>query len=152
MKLENGITQTKALINNFEKLVYDIMLTSSCLTKNQSDALKPFGLTVQQYNVLKVLKELDGKSASVKLLTEHMIDKMSNASRLVDKLINKKLVVKVESDNDRRMVDVKATKKGLEILDMASKSLNFTINKNTKYLSEVEAIQLSDLLDRLRND
>ncbi len=99
-----------------------------------------------------MLKALDGKSASVKLLTEHMIDKMSNASRLVDKLITKKLVVKVESDNDRRMVDVKATKKGLEILEMASKSLNFTISKNTKYLSEIEALQLSDLLDRLRND
>jgi DNA-binding MarR family transcriptional regulator len=86
----------------------------------------------------------------VKLLTEHMVDKMSNASRLVDKLISKKLVSKVESFNDRRMVDVKVTKKGLEILDVASKSLTHSISKNTTALSEMEVLQLSDLLDRLR--
>jgi DNA-binding MarR family transcriptional regulator len=150
MNLENENNQFDSDPIVYEKVVFNIMLTSSCLNKKQSDALKPFGLTVQQYNILRILKNFEGKSASVKLLTEHMVDKMSNASRLVDKLISKKLVSKVESFNDRRMVDVKVTKKGLEILDVASKSLTHSISKNTTALSEMEVLQLSDLLDRLR--
>ena len=150
MNLENENNQFESYPSSYEKVVFNIMLTSSCLNKKQSDALKPYGLTVQQFNILRILKNLEGKSASVKLLTEHMVDKMSNASRLVDKLISKKLVSKVESNNDRRMVDVKVTKKGLDILEIASKSLSNSISKNTNALSEIEVLQLSDLLDRLR--
>ena len=116
MKLEQEINQQKPFKNNFQKATINIMFTASWLGKKQADLLKPFDLTIQQYNILRILRGMQGEPATVKLLTARMIDKMSNASRLVDKLLLKELVRREECQDDRRRVDIFITEKGLDFL------------------------------------
>jgi DNA-binding MarR family transcriptional regulator len=84
--------------------------------QKQQELLKPFGLTVQQYNVLRILKGQQGNPMTVLAITERMLDKMSNASRLVDKLLEKKLVLRRECPQDRRAVDILILPAGLDLL------------------------------------
>ena len=88
--------------------------------------------------------------SSVKLLTERMIDKMSNASRLVDKLEAKKLVQRIESGADRRRVDVFITPAGLQLIETASVAVEDRLHKDMELLSEEEAFRLNELLDKMR--
>ncbi len=120
MKIEKEINQKKPFKNQLQKVSINIMFTASWINKVQQDVLKAHDLTVQQYNILRILRGMDGEPATIKLLTERMIDKMSNASRLVDKLLLKELVKRDECKNDRRRVDIYITEKGLHTLEVAS--------------------------------
>ena len=114
------------------------------------DVLKPYDLTLQQYNVLRILRGHYPKPITVIGIIERMLDKMSNASRLVDKLLLKKLVIRHECPNDRRAVDILITQKGLDVLTELDSMQKFWEEK-LYGLSEAEANQLSDLLDKMRN-
>lgn len=150
MKIELEINQQKPFKNDYQKAFVNIMFTASWLSKKQSDAIKPFDLTIQQYNILRILRGLQGEPATIKLLTERMIDKMSNASRLVDKLLAKNYVRRDECREDRRRVDIFITQKGLDILDESSEVLGqLFFDKNIEIISE-EITLLNDLLDKLR--
>ena len=118
MKLEEAIQQTK-FISEHQKVHLNILFSASWLSQRSIAILKPYGLTWQQFNVLRILRGRHPEPATVKLLTERMIDKMSNASRLVDKLLAKGLVVRVTSKEDRRRVDVSITDSGLKLLEEA---------------------------------
>ncbi len=135
---------------NFQKFVTNVFLTSSWLNKKQSDVLKKFDLTLQQFNILKILKGLNGESATIKLLTEKMIDKMSNTSRLVDKLLVKELVRREECQNDRRRVDIFITEKGLNLLQQASDILDSLFKDSNIELSEEQILILNNLLEKIR--
>jgi DNA-binding MarR family transcriptional regulator len=150
MSIEKDINQQKPLSNNYLKAYVNIMYTASWINKRQSDALKQFDLSIQQYNILRILRGMAGEPATVKLLTERMIDKMSNASRLVDKLLAKNYVKRIECTFDRRRVDIFITDKGQEILELSSLSLDKVLLDSKQELSLDEAAQLSDLLDKLR--
>ena len=93
-----------------------------------------------------------GKPATVKLLTERMLDKMSNASRLVDKLKEKGLVDRRECPTDRRRVDILITERGLNLLQEASTAVEQDVEATFDQLSSDEADQLSMLLDKLRGE
>jgi DNA-binding MarR family transcriptional regulator len=151
MKIELEINQQKPFKNNYQKASVNIMFTASWLSKKQSDAIKPFDLTIQQYNILRILRGMQGEPATVKLLTERMIDKMSNASRLVDKLLAKNYVRREECREDRRRVDIFITDKGLDILDKASEALDHLFSDKNQKMMPDEASMLSDLLDKLRD-
>ncbi len=112
--------------------------------------LKPYGISLQQFNILRILRGMHPEPASIKLLTERMIDKMSNASRLVDKLAVKGLVVRTGCDSDRRRVDVQITDKGLDLLEEASGIVQTTMHEAFNKLSVEETVLLNDLLDRMR--
>lgn len=129
----------------------NILYTAAWLNMGTNQALKPFGLSLQQFNVLRILRGRAGKPATIKLLTERMLDKMSNASRLVDKLKSKGLVERVECPDDRRRVDIVITAKGLELIELASKAVENVRVDMFDNLSEKEATDLSNLLDKLRN-
>ena len=126
------------------------IFTAAWLNLLTGQTLKPFGLSLQQFNILRILRGRGGKPATIKLLTERMIDKMSNASRLVDKLKEKGFVERRECPSDRRQVDILITDAGLEMIDHASKAVEASQNRIFGNLSEEEAVTLSQLLDKLR--
>jgi len=150
MSIEKDINQQKPFRNNYLKAYVNIMYTASWISKRQSDAIKKYDLSIQQYNILRILKGMSGEPATVKLLTERMIDKMSNASRLVDKLLAKNYVKRIECSFDRRRVDIFITEKGNEILELSSQALESVLSETNQLISTEEAGLLSDLLDKLR--
>jgi len=114
-----------------------------------SKNLKTFGLTLPQFNILRILRGQYPKPATVNLLIERMLDKSSNASRIVDKLLRKNLVVRKTCKKDRRSVDVLITEKGLELLKQTDNK-NEEWKQNYKTLNLKEAKKLYYLLDKLR--
>jgi len=148
MSIEQDIQQ-KSFKDPYQKMVVNLMYTHSWLTAHHSQSLKPFGLTAPQFNVLRILRGQYPQPATVNLIIERMLDKMSNASRLVDKLVAKKLVERHVCPRDRRAVDVCITQKGLDLLAKIDVKMEELQNRY-KTLTEQEANQLSDLLDKLR--
>jgi DNA-binding MarR family transcriptional regulator len=148
MKIEEEIKQLK-FKNVHQKAIINIIYTSNWLNQQHHKMLKPYGISIQQYNILRILKGQYPKPASVNLLIERMLDKMSNASRLVEKLKQKKLVERRECPDDRRQVDVIITNKGLDVLESIDTHM---INLEKKYftINEKEAETVSDILDKLR--
>ncbi|MCG3167289.1 MAG: Transcriptional regulator SlyA [Bacteroidia bacterium] len=147
MKLENEIFQPK-FKSEYQKAALNIIYTCNWFTSQHSAKLKPHGITQQQYNILRILRGQHPKPASIKLLKERMMDKMSDASRLVEKLRIKGLIDRKVCKADRRNVDVIINEKGLELL----KSLDY-LDDNFKQLialNDEEVKQLNDLLDKLR--
>jgi DNA-binding MarR family transcriptional regulator len=148
MKLEKEIQQSK-FQNEFQKLYLNIIYTASWLNLTNTQRLKPFGLSPQQYNILRILRGQYPNSATVTLLTERMLDKNSNASRLVEKLKHKQLVDRCECPEDRRAVNVRITQKGLDLLaklDLTDENIRKDLNR----ITEEEAALVNAVLDKLR--
>lgn len=148
MKLEDEIKQ-KNFRNQYQKLAVNILLTGSWMSFRSYEMLKPFKLTTQQYNILRILRGQYPTPVTVNLLIERMMDKMSNASRIVDRLVAKKLVERKMKAEDRRCVDVIITEKGLKLLKKIEDS-EIKFESNFRTLNEMEAKKLNDLLDKLR--
>jgi len=148
MKIEEEIKQIKWRSEK-QKAVINIIFTANWINQQQSKLLKRFGLTSQQYNVLRILRGQKGNPITVKSINERMLDRMSNVSRLVDKLVNKKLVDRQYCKDDRRRVDIVITKTGLAFLDEIDpliEQLSVTLDGMT----EENAAELNDLLNRVR--
>ena len=148
MRIEDEIQQ-KQFSNANQKAAVNILFTASWLSQKQTRILRPYGLSMQQFNILRILRGMKGKPATVKILTQRMIDRTSNASRLVDKLVNKGWVRRETCEEDRRQLDVYISDKGLEILQAASKAIDEAMPKLIALETE-EAETLSLLLDKLR--
>jgi DNA-binding MarR family transcriptional regulator len=148
MKLEEEIKQ-KNFKDEYEKLVVNILFTGNWMYLVNTNSLKSAGLTLPQYNVLRILRGQHPKPATVNLLIERMLDKSSNASRIVDKLLNKNLVVRKICKKDRRSVDVLITDKGLDMLKQID-GFQEEWRKTFKTLNREEAKNLNNLLDKLR--
>jgi DNA-binding MarR family transcriptional regulator len=149
MRIEEAIQQ-KQFSSSIEKAIVNLLYSHCWLTTQQSQAIRAFDISIQQYNILRILRGQYPKPASVKLLTERMLDKSSNASRLVDKLHLKGMVERRVSTSDRRQVDVVITQRGLHLLEEAGASLQNAFSKIP--LSPQEAGDLSDLLDKMRGN
>lgn len=148
MKIEDEIKQ-KSFKSEFQKAMINILFTSGWLEHKQTQFLKQWGISPQQYNVLRILRGQNNNPITVASIQERMMDKMSNASRLVEKLKQKDLIERKECASDRRQVDIIITKKGLDLL----KKIDTEINNQEKYLkaiSKEEAIELNRILDKLR--
>ena len=115
MSLEEDIKQEK-FNSEYQKLTINIAYTNSYLTNLLNKFLKPYDLSMQQYNVLRILRGQHPNPVSINTITDRMIDKMSNASRLVEKLRKKTMIHRKPCQIDKRQVDVCITTKGLEIL------------------------------------
>ena len=148
MSIENDIKQ-KTFKNLYNKVTVNIMFTSGWLTNSYAKILKPYNLTEQQYNVLEILQKCYPQVATVNYIIEGMIEKMSNASRLVDKLVLKGLVEKVKSKYDLRSVDVILTEKGITLLDKLSKVI-YEHEISTHTLDDNEINILNALLEKLK--
>ena len=148
MRLEDEIKQ-ESFSSEYQKAVLNIAVTSSWLESIFSSHLKPHGLSSQQYNVLRILRGQGDDAISVNDIMSRMIDKMSNASRLVEKLKQKELIERIICEEDRRQVDVKITKKGLILLEKMDKTMDGeNVIKNS--ISQKEATQLSEILEKIR--
>jgi len=148
MKLEDEILQ-KHFRNEYHKAAVNVIYSYNWLVDYQVNLFKPYGITMQQYNILRILRGQYPKPATIKLIKERMLDKMSDASRIVEKLRLKGLVERNICSNDRRNVDVCITDKGLELLSRVDKHDN-EVDAKLSTLNEEEVKQLNDLLDKLR--
>lgn len=148
MEIGKEIKQTK-FKNEYQKLLINILFTSGWLSAKHTSSLKPYGISTQQFNILRILRGQHPKPATVNLLIDRMLDKNSNASRLVEKLRIKKLVDRAVCPDDRRAVNVVITQKGLDLLEELDK-LDLNLSKEMKNISEKEAALISSLLDKLR--
>jgi DNA-binding MarR family transcriptional regulator len=132
------------------KAIVNIIYSGNWMMQQQQELLKPFGLTAQQYNVLRILRGQQNNPMTVLGITERMMDKMSNASRLVDKLLEKKLVLRRECPQDRRAVDVIILPAGLAILEEIDQ-VQLAWEKNFKDISTDKLDQINEILDEIRN-
>lgn len=130
--------RVKALIN--------IKYTANWLDNIGNDILKPFKISVQQYNVLRILRGA-GEAIKVHTVKDRMIQKSPNSTRLMDKLCDKKLIERTRCENDRRVVYVKITDKGLQLLDKIKIG---EFNNHMNVITEEEAKTLNELLDKIR--
>lgn len=148
MKLEQEIKQPK-FRNDFHKLAVNIIYSYNWLVKSQTELFQKFDITGNQFNILRILRGQYPNPATICLLRERMLDKMSDASRLVERLRVKGLVKRELSNEDRRRVDVVITDNGLKLLSEIDK-LNDRQDASFKNLSSAEAKKLNNLLDKLR--
>jgi DNA-binding MarR family transcriptional regulator len=148
MKLESEIVQKK-FQNEYHKAIVNIVYTYNWMVEKQSRQLKPYDISLQQYNILRILRGQYPNPASVKLIKARMLDKMSDVSRLVEKLRIKGLVNRVICPRDRRHVDICITDKGLDLLkDLDPQELE--MEKFMSNLDNKEIEQLNFYLDKLR--
>lgn len=148
MKLEDEIKQKK-FTNEFHKANVNLIFTSTWLNTLHHKIFKKYGISNQQFNILRILRGQNGATVHLKLLTERMLDKMSNTSRLVEKLVQKKLVERSICQDNRRQIDIKLCAKGLELVNEISEELEKKY-KGKQNLSMDEAKELNRLLDKLR--
>ena len=147
-KIEEAIKQSE-FKDSYNKVVVNLLYTHSYLVSFQTAVLRPLDLSPEQYNVLRILRGQQGKPATIAAIQERMLNNMSNASRLVDKLKAKELVKREECPLNRRQVDVVITEKGLALLELLEPQIN-AINKNAIHLEDQELDLLNRLLDKLR--
>ncbi len=148
MKIEDEIKQ-KAFKSEFQKAMINVLFTSGWLEHKQTQFFKQWGISPQQYNVLRILRGQNNNPITVASIQERMMDKMSNASRLVEKLKQKNLIERKECKADRRQVDIVITQKGLDLLSLIDSNMNDQ-EKMMKNISKEEAVELNRLLDKLR--
>lgn len=150
MRIEEAIKQNKPFNSEFQKAIVNLVYTASWWNQVAARLLRPFGISQEQYNILRILRGMADQPATIKTLTERMLDNNSNASRLVEKLKKKALVERLECPMDRRRVDITITAKGLQLLDDTSKFMEIGMHSHLKHLTEAEAQQLNELLDKMR--
>ncbi len=130
--------QVKALIN--------IKYTANWIENKSNGILKPFHISVQQYNILRILRGAK-EAIKVQIVKDRMIEKSPNATRLMDKLCDKKLIERFRCEEDRRAVYVKITSQGLSVLEDVNMDL---VGEAINTLTNEEALELNRLLDKLR--
>ena len=146
--IEEEIKQKK-FNSAHHKMLVNLVYTTNWLNTIQMREFKAFGLSSQQYNILRILRGQGNNAVNLGLIQDRMLDKNSNASRLIEKLRIKKLLERKEAKDDRRQVDISITEKGLELLEKIDVALEHA-EKKYETLSKAEAEALSNLLDKLR--
>ena len=132
--------------NNRVKATLNILYTANWISSHQNTFFKPYGISPQQYNVLRILKGAK-KKLKVQTIKDRMVERSPNATRLMDKLCAKNYIVREHCPNDRRVVYIEISKQGLDFVNQVSEHLKDDLLNN---LTEKEAKQLSDLLDKIR--
>lgn len=132
--------------NNKVKALINIKYTSNWLSSKENDFFKPYGISPQQYNILRILRGAKDR-VKVQIVKDRMIERSPNATRLMDKLCDKNLIERERCEQDRRVVYAKITNQGLELLKNIDDSRTVSFLGN---LTEDEAATLSDLLDKIR--
>lgn len=133
-------------VNIKVKALLNIIYTANWINSHQNAFFKPYGISPQQYNILRILQG-SGEPLKVQIIKDRMIERSPNATRLMDKLCIKNLIERISCPEDRRVVHIQITKNGLVLLNKISKHLKNDMLEN---LTENEAKQLSGLLDKIR--
>ena len=149
MSLEQSISQSK-FYSEQEKLMINVIYSANLLNLITSRLFKPYDLSPQQYNVLRILRGQKGKSIALMDIEHRMLDKSSNVSRLVDKLISKDLVNRSVSSKDRRRIEIIITSRGKSVLKEIDVILANMNSKIKAIISDDNAKQTNRILDQLR--
>ena len=150
MSIEEEIKQ-KSFQNEYHKLAVNLQFTANWLSAVHAKVLRPFGISAQQFNVLRILKGQFPNPSSLILIRERMLDKESNASRLIDKLVSTGLTKRIQCPNDRRQVEITITEKGVGVLNQVNPKVE-ELKSALSGLNVAEANQLNSLLDKLRDN
>jgi DNA-binding MarR family transcriptional regulator len=148
VKLEEAIKSNK-FKNEVHKAGLNILYTAWWLKTLTSKELKEYGLTHEQYNVLRILKGKHPEQMCVRDIAQRMIEKNSNVPRIIDRLELKKLVKRSASQNDKRETAIAITTAGINILEIATAKVN-KVFENTVVMEELSASTLNKLLEKIR--
>lgn len=148
MEIEKEIKNAK-FKDNYQKVSVNLIYTYNWLNSMIKQELGKSKITPQQFNILRILRGQHPKPATINIIKERMLDKMSDASRIVDRLVSKGLVTRTICESDRRAVDIIISEKGLALLAgiKLEEAMAVTFKEN---ISEDDAKKLSDLLDTFR--
>lgn len=147
MSIEKDIQQKK-FHNEFQKVIVNTIFSGSWMEEKMKDFLKSEDITTQQYNILRILRGSKGPLSTAQI-RERMLDKMSDTSRLTERLLKKGLIKKSNSLTDKRLVDVSITNKGLKTLAKLDNRTD-ELDNIAAALTKEEAVLLNNLLDKLR--
>lgn len=150
MKIEEEIKSTIPL-DNSKKIILNVLYTQNVITDRFNEILKPYELSGEQYNVLRILRGQKGNPANMFVIQERMLAKTSNTTRLVDKLLLKKLVTRNVCPENRRKIEVLITPKGLDVLTELDPKVIEHEQFFSKNLNPEELEQLNILLEKYRN-
>ncbi|WP_245583706.1 MarR family winged helix-turn-helix transcriptional regulator [Salinimicrobium xinjiangense] len=131
--------------------VIDLILTGNWVQDKLAEALKPYSMSVAQFNVLRILRGQKGKPASLACVNEKMIHKMSNTTRLIDKLLDKKLVERIICPENRRKIELTITHQGLELLKDLDKVIEEAEARAMENLDKEEITRLKELLEKIKD-
>ncbi|MBX9892399.1 MAG: MarR family transcriptional regulator [Chitinophagaceae bacterium] len=148
MKLEEAI-QSNKFRNDVHKASLNILYTAWWLKTVLSRELKEYGLTHEQYNVMRILKGKHPEQMCVRDIASRMIEKNSNVPRIIDRLVTKKLVKSATSEVDRRETVISLTPSGLSLLDNSTSSINQAMDAQVS-IGQQEAQVLNQLLEKVR--
>lgn len=132
--------------NDKVKAMLNVLYTASWIQSKQNEFFKPFAVSPQQYNILRILRGA-GKAITVQTIKDRMLERAPNATRLMDKLCDKNLIERVPCEVDRRVVHIKITNNGMQLLKEIDAANRKDLLEN---LTESEAKTLSNLLDKIR--
>ena len=149
MGIEQDIQQAN-FRNEFQKMGINLLFTANWLNEQIGKILSEEGVTQQQYNILRILRGSATPLSTLKI-RERMLDKMSDTSRIVDRLIAKELVLKNTCEKDKRLVDITLSPKGLDLVNQLDQ-YNERIDALLKGINESEAQMMNQILDKIRID
>lgn len=150
MKELEDILKINANLSLSKKTVLNISFTSALIKDEILSALKPYDISIEQFNVLRILRGKKGDPTNLQDIQERMLNKMSNTTRLVDKLILKGFVERFICEKNRRKVDIYITENGLNVLKELDPIVEKIEEVLTSNLTEQELIELNILLTKLR--
>lgn len=150
MKELNKKLKTDAPLPLSRQTVINVFLTNTIVKNQLLEVLKPHDLSIEQFNVLRILRGQKGNPLNLQDIQERMVNKMSNTTRLIDKLILKDFVKRTECKMNRRKIEVYITNSGLEKLEELDVLVNQAESKATQQLSTAELEQLNELLQKLQ--
>ena len=148
MGIEKDISQAK-FRSEYQKATINLIFTFNWMNERIKDMLDRYDITPQQFNILRILRGA-GKPISTLQIRQRMLDKMSDTSRIVDRLLKKELVTKIVCEGDRRLVDVTISENGLKLLERIDAHQD-DMDSVFKNLDEEQAITLNKLLDKIRS-
>lgn len=135
--------------NDYQKAVINLIYTYNWMREKTASIMDEEDITPQQFNILRILRGSYPQPLSTLQIRERMLDKMSDTSRIVDRLLKKELVKKITCKSDRRLVDITISEKGLSLLERMDKKQD-DMDGVLKKLTKSEAVTLSRLLDKIR--
>lgn len=150
MEIEKEIHSTVPM-DNAKKVILNILFTQNIINDSFNTLLKPYDISGEQYNVLRILRGQKGIPANMCVIQERMLARTSNTTRLVDKLLLKKLVTREVCPANRRKIEVSITQNGLDILKELDPKVNAHEQHFANNLNLDEIIQLNHLLEKYRN-
>ena len=148
MSLDKDIHSSK-FRNEYHKAIVNIIFTNNWIMERSKEIFERGDITSQQYNILRILRGAKEPLSTLQI-RQRMLDKMSDTSRIVDRLIKKGLTKKVICKSDRRLVDVTISEKGLKLLEKLDE-MQPELDKIIQSLNDSEARDLNNLLDKIRN-